>query len=225
MRVEDSGPSEIGDLRDQAQADPQRLGPRGEKRRIAALAVPESEIRAAGQMACSNPAMQDVRDEILRRHQAEFGVEGEFVDKAHAERSERIDALAREGEAEGGIVGAEHLARMRLEGENRERGVRAGGVGGAQHGGVAEMHAVEIAERHAGSAGRIRKIAPVAEDAHHARGSWTCASPSITGLPATAQVVLSVARCFAASSAVTSTVAVTVSPIFTGRRKRSVWPR
>lgn len=56
-------------------------------------------------------------------------------------------------------------------------------------------------------------------------GTMTWASPSITGLPATVQMVLNVARFFSASIAVTSTVAVTVWPIFTGARNFSVWPR
>ena len=46
----------------------------------------------------------------------------------------------------------------------------------------------------------------------------TVASPSITGLPSTVQTVFSVTRFLASSSAVMVTVAVTVSPIFTGAR-------
>ena len=56
------------------------------------------------------------------------------------------------------------------------------------------------------------------------RGS-TVASPSMTTLPATVQVVRRVARFLAGSSARTSAVAVTVSPMRTGRRKLRVCAR
>ena len=135
-----------------------------------------------------------------------------------------VGPLGGQGQAEWRVVGAEHLARMRLEGQHRERGLRPRRVGRADQGGVAAVHPVEIAERHGGAARLRRQVAPVAEDVHQPRaGTWTSASPSITTSAPTVQVVFRVARCFSALSAVTSTVATTVAPIFTGARKRRVW--
>ena len=74
---------------------------------------------------------------------------------------------------------------------------------------------------------RMRRVAPrrgatkYANRLHRPQprlGTMTVASPSITGLPATVQVVLRVTRFLAGSRAVISTVAVTVSPILTGAR-------
>ncbi len=185
----------------------------------------EGEIRAAGEVARTQTLVQHIRHERLGRHQAEGVVERQFVEQDHPQRGHGVRPLRRQGQAEGRVVGAEHLARVRLEREERERRMGPCGMGGAQHGRVTEMHAVEIPQCH-GRVTRVRgQFAPVAEDAHQSgAGTWTCASPSITTLPATAHVVLRVARRFAGSSAVTSTVAVTVSPIFTGPRKRRLWP-
>src|SRR5579864_2849483 len=55
---------------------------------------------------------------------------------------------------------------MRLERQHRERGVRAGGMGGSQRGGVAQMHAVEIADGDGGAAGVGGKVVPGVKDAH-----------------------------------------------------------
>ena len=55
---------------------------------------------------------------------------------------------------------------MRLEGEHGTRRVRAAGMGGTQQMRVAEMHAIEIAQRHGGAAGLRGDGAPVLDDVH-----------------------------------------------------------
>ena len=57
---------------------------------------------------------------------------------------------------------------MRLETQHGARHVRAAGMGGAQHMGVAAMHAVEIAQRHGGAARMRRQIPPILENVHRA---------------------------------------------------------
>ncbi len=187
----------------------------------------EGEVRAADEVARADPGMQHLGDERVGGHPRERAVEGQLVEDPHAERRQRRRPRGAERQAERRVVGAEQLARMRLERQHRERGVGARGVGGAQQVGVAEMHAVEIAERHGRPTRGPRQIVPVAKNLHPQprTGGITTASPSITVRPATVQIVRSVARFRSMSSPVTSTVAVTVSPIATGARNFSVWLR
>ena len=96
-------------------------------------------------------------------------VERQFVEQGDAERGEGFGAFGRQGEAEGRVVGAKMLARVGLEGEDAERDLRAGGVGGADDLGVAAVHAVEIAQRDGGALGVGGQLAPVVEDAHQDR--------------------------------------------------------
>ena len=62
-------------------------------------------------------------------------VERQFIDDPHPERRQRVVAGRRQGEAERRVVGAEQLARMRLEGQHGERRFRpALGARPAAHG-------------------------------------------------------------------------------------------
>ena len=120
---------------------------------------------------------------------------------------------------------------------------------GFDHNPVAEMQAVEIAERDHATAYRVRGLIEVAEEAHgrgiqggldvqgvgdcdikcNSRlwrvqvrlGTISVASPSMTTVPPTAQVVLKFARLRSGNNSMISTVATTVSPIRTGALNRN----
>ena len=93
--------------------------------------------------------MQDLIDEILRRQQRESLVEGNLEEDVDAQRGQSLGAAGGVGQAKGRRVGLEQAARMRLEGDHRNR--RAGRLsdrpGALQDRAVAAMDAVEIAER------------------------------------------------------------------------------
>jgi hypothetical protein len=83
---------------------------------------------------------------------AEFGVEAQFEQPGNVQTGQGIGFFGQEGQAEGRVFRPEEFARMRLEGEHGERRIRPRGMGRPQHRRVAEMHPVEIAERHRGTA-------------------------------------------------------------------------
>ena len=164
----------VGEQRHQGQPHAERFGARGEEVGAAAAAPTEGEVRAAHQMARAETLVQHLGHEGLGRHQAEFVVEGQLVEQGDAQRLECRGALGRQREAERRVVGAEVLARMRLEGQHAEGQLRPRRVRGLDHLGMAAMHAVEIAQRHDGAACIGGKLAPVVEDADHDRdGTWT----------------------------------------------------
>ena len=156
MRLEDSGPSAsaTSGTRD---ADAERLRPGGQERGVAAAAMAEREVRAARQMPRAEARVQHVGHELLGRDQGERVVERQLVDQPHAVRGQHVGPLGGQRQPERRVVGAEMLARVRLEGQHRQRHVRPGAMRGAQQVGVAEMHAIEIAERDAGAAGVVRQ--------------------------------------------------------------------
>jgi hypothetical protein len=61
---------------------------------------------------------------------------------------------------------AEKLSRMRFEGQHRQLPVRPRRMGGPQHGGVAAMHAVKIAQCYAGAARRLIQVSPISKYQH-----------------------------------------------------------
>ena len=96
-------------------------------------------------------------------------VERQFVQQVDAQRGQRIGPLRRQRQTKRRIVRTKHLARMRLEGQHRQRRVGPRRMGGADDAGVAPMHAVEIAQRDRGAAGVRRQVLPLVENPHHAR--------------------------------------------------------
>ena len=223
-------PGRIHQRRDHGKPDAEGFGAGGEESGIAAAAMAEGEIGAANQMPGADAGVEHVGHERFGRHRAERPVERQFVERGDPQGRQGGGAFGRQGEPERRIVGAEDLARVRLEGEDGERRVGACAVAGAEQVGVAAVNAVEIAQRNDSAAGGLGEVLPVGDDAHGRgaqprAGGRTTASPSITVLPATVQVVFRVACFLAGSMAMTSQVAITVSPILTGRRKRSVCAR
>ena len=96
---------------------------------------------------------QDLGHEVLGAPRHHLGIEGELEQEIYAQRLQmpRLDAEGRQ--AEMGILRPEETARMRLEGEDSQRRLlrtrdfrRL-----ANHHLVAEMHAVEIPQRHHGT--------------------------------------------------------------------------
>ena len=109
--------------------------------------VAEDEIKTGDDVA---------RAVILREHCHEIWCaslscgagEGERDDVVDAEGAEKAILDRRGGEAEGGIVGAEERARVGLQREDVQEEAEAPGLGlrGVDHGHVATVDAVEIAE-------------------------------------------------------------------------------
>ena len=174
MRVAEIGPAPSASSGTKRQPHAEGLGPLCQEVGAAAAPPAEREVRAAHQMPRTQPLMQHIADKSLGRHQAEFVVEPQLVDQRDPERLQRRRALGRQRQAERRIVGAEVLARMRLEGQHRERHLRPRRMRRLDHFGMAAVDAVEIAERHGGAARIGRQVPPVVEDPHHARdGTWT----------------------------------------------------
>ena len=93
----------------------------GQEIGAAAAAAAEREVRAAHQVPRAEALVQYLGDERLGRHQAEFVVEAQFVDQRDAERLQCVGALGRQRQAKRRVIRAEMLARMRLEGQHRQR--------------------------------------------------------------------------------------------------------
>ena len=97
--------------------------------------------------------LQALRQQLGRELLGGLGREGEVEMKDEESiDADRLDGtgLGPQGrEAKRGIAGLEHFARMGLEGEDRRRPAlcRRLVAGGADHRLMAEMHAVEIADR------------------------------------------------------------------------------
>ncbi len=88
-------------------------------------------------------------------------VERQFIQDIDTQRGQCVRTLGRQSQPERRIVRAEQLARVRLERQHRQRRVGPGGVGGADDAMVAEMDAVEIAQRDGGAARVGRDRPPV----------------------------------------------------------------
>jgi hypothetical protein len=86
-----------------------------QKTGVAAAAMAEREVLTGDQMAGVDAPMQHVSDEVLGRHQAEYMIERQFVQQVDTQASQGVGAFGGQGQAEGRIVGAEDLARMRFE--------------------------------------------------------------------------------------------------------------
>ena len=177
-------PLRVGQRRHHREADAQRLRALREKGDIAAAPVPEGEIRAAGQVRRAHAPVQHLLHERIGAQQGKGAVERHLVHDLHAERRQRRGALRREREAEGRVVRAEQLARVRLEGQDGEHSAGPRGMDGAEHVGVAEVDPVEVAQRDRGAAQRLRQAAPVADNLdgsglHQARLRGAAAAPSL----------------------------------------------
>ncbi len=147
----------VGQLGDDGQAHAERLRRAARKATSPPRRWPKA--KSAPQARCAAPIPSCSTSPRSRRPRApRSAVERDLVEQLHAERRPARRPLGRERQAEGRVVRAEQLARVRLEGQHGERGAGPGGVGGAQEVGVAEMHAVEVAERHRGAAHRVGQV-------------------------------------------------------------------
>ena len=86
-----------------------------QKTGVAAAAMSEREVLTGDQMAGVDASCSTFPDEVLGRHQAEFMIERQFVQQVDTQSGQGVGAFGGQGQAEGRIVGAEDLARMRFE--------------------------------------------------------------------------------------------------------------
>ena len=111
------------------------------------------EIEADRRAADAEHADQDAGDEILGRGGRERGVEAHDDGAVEPGGGQEAQLVALGGELEQGVLRAEEGARMRGEGERRRLAPELVGAraGGPDHGAVAAVHAVEIADRNHGA--------------------------------------------------------------------------
>jgi hypothetical protein len=132
-----------------------RAGPRDR----AAAAGAEGEIVAGDDARSADALRQQAGDELFRRSAGKRAVELEHQHCIGAGMFEQALALVEGGEAEGGGVRLEVADGVRVEGGNDDRAafVMPACDGAADHGLVAEVKAVEIAERDDAPAQFVRK--------------------------------------------------------------------
>ncbi len=136
-----------------ATAKPCRSPGLDEEGRRARPALAEVEVVAHHGRRDAEPAHQHVRHEVLGAERREAGVEAAHhhaVDRAEPAQRQRLGGRRRDAEDRGRA--REIVARMRLEGQHRRGPAELGRqrLRPADHGLVAAVHAVEIADRHHG---------------------------------------------------------------------------
>ncbi len=91
---------------------------------------------------------QDAVDEFLRRKAGQRRVEGEHDRAVEPGRGQKPQFGGLVGQPEQRLAGIEEGARMRLEGQRRRRPAQRPGLvqRRADHGAMAAMHAIEIAD-------------------------------------------------------------------------------
>ena len=114
--------------------------------------APIAEIVPDQHPARRQQADQRALDERLRRERRERAREALDVHVVDAVRREQLELLAQRGQPRRRRGGREELPRVRLEGEHarREAPVARDRDQAREHGLVAEVHAVEVADRHGG---------------------------------------------------------------------------
>ena len=129
------------------------------------------KIEADGRTANAEPADQDARDELLRRQRGERGVEGEHQRAVEAGGGEQAQLRGLIGQAKHRIGRAQQLARMRLERDGDRRSAERGRARDRRidHGAMAAVHAVEIADRR-DRAPKLRDARRVIADDQHGLG-------------------------------------------------------
>ncbi len=165
----------VGELGDDGEADAEGFGALGEVGDVAAAAVAEGEIGAAGEMGGADASVEDIVEEGFGGEEGELAVEGDLVEGLDAQCGQGVGALGGEGEAEGRIFGAEEFAGVGLEGEDGEAGAGPGGVGGAEKVGMAAVDAVEIAEGDGGAAEGFGEVLPRADNVQSGLLAASCA--------------------------------------------------
>ena len=108
----------------------------------------EVEVEADHGAADGKALDQDAADEVLRREAGQRRVEREHDRAVEPGRGQKPQFDGLIGQPEQRLAGIEEGARMRLEGQRRRRPAQPPGqvLHRADHGAVAAMHAVEIAD-------------------------------------------------------------------------------
>ena len=133
-----------------------------------ASSAAKGEIVTHHDVARADACRNHVRDEGGRLTRCEGAVEAGDVEKLDTECGEVAGLEAKGSEPEGLVRGAEDLARVRLEGEHRQRHAKGTGQAPAlfDDRAVAQMDTVEVADGD-NSASRVRgRGLPVPNDAH-----------------------------------------------------------
>ena len=110
-----------------------------QQRDVALGAVAEAEVLPHAHPLGAEPPDQHVVDEVLRRAARERAVERDHDELAHAQPGDQVGLRVQRRDQLRRRVGRHDRARVRLE--------RQHGVGAADHLAVAQVHAVELADR------------------------------------------------------------------------------
>ena len=124
-------------------------GLRAQQVGVALGLVAEAEVLPDRDLASPRAADEHVVDELLRPLGGERAVERDHHQLAHAEAGDQVGLDVERGQQLRRGVGRDDLARVRLEGEH--------GVGAADHLAVAEVDAVELADRDVARRGARRR--------------------------------------------------------------------
>ena len=148
-RRDDVG-SLVAERLDQADAEAVPGAGRHQEIGIALPVLAEVQGDAGSGVADAQVRDEDVADEVLGAKAGEGAVEGLLDHRAEAERAEEPRPDGSGGDAEQRHVGPENRTRMRLEGQHQRGHAPAPGFcqRASEHGLVAAMHPVEIADRH-----------------------------------------------------------------------------
>jgi len=142
------------------------LAGRLEQGEIASTSAPETEVVADDQMLDAQAAHQHLFDEFLGGQGGKGRIERADHRLAGAAIGKQLKFFAQCGEAGRGGLRREELARMRLESQHRRRQLQAcrGRRQLFEQRGMAEMHAVEIADGEHNGRGNWTRV--TAKDAH-----------------------------------------------------------
>ncbi len=137
---------------------------------IALAAVAEAEIPAGGDGRDRELAQEAAGHEVGGGGAEQAPVAAEDIEMVDAEAAQQLGLAAQGREARRGGGGVQDLARVRLERDHAERAAKCPRMtgGGTDHLAVAAMDAVEVADRHRGTARCCRQASVITVDEHGA---------------------------------------------------------
>jgi hypothetical protein len=148
----------------------------------AGAAPAERDVEADGHVLHGEAADQHLLDELAVAEAGHLEVERQQVQQVHAQGLQRAGLLGMGHQLEGRLAGAEQPARVRVEGDHAQRQLvgQRGFRGLGDHLLVAAMHAVEIAQGHAGAPLAVGQVLPAVDGLQAHADSLTprpCAGP------------------------------------------------
>ena len=142
----------------------------------------EAKIVADDGMRDAKASGQHVAGEGLGRTRRHRLVELQHEEQVESERLQLVDLALERGQPERRIVRPEIASRMGLEGQRGQRTAPRDLPACVEHGAVAPVHAVEIAERRDGAAGILGQFGEMSENPHLASAGGRTGEGRETGV-------------------------------------------